>query len=138
MRLQETPIKCWFLSGLLPGKRSREALGKPQDAQAPQNGPKAFPGALRGLPARVKDSQAWPCYFLRAREGQMSICLRRRAFIAALGGAAAWPLVTRAQQSAFPIVGFLSPGSPESDAFSLTVFRQALNETGFVVGRNDR
>ncbi len=32
--------------------------------------------------------------------------------------------------------GFLSPGSPESDAFRLTVFRQGLNETGFVVGRN--
>jgi len=48
----------------------------------------------------------------------------------------AWPLAARAQQPASPVVGFLSPGSPESDAFTLTVFRQALNETGFVVDRN--
>jgi hypothetical protein len=46
-----------------------------------------------------EDSQAWPCYFLRAQEGQMSIRLQRREFIAGLGGTAAWPLVTRAQQA---------------------------------------
>jgi len=62
--------------------------------------------------------------------------MRRREFITLLGGAAAWPLAARAQQPTMPVVGFLSPGSPESDAFSLTVFRQAMNETGFVVGRN--
>jgi putative tryptophan/tyrosine transport system substrate-binding protein len=60
----------------------------------------------------------------------------RREFITLLGGAAAWPLAARAQQPKMPIVGYLSPGSPESDALRLSAFRQGLNETGNVVGRN--
>ena len=63
--------------------------------------------------------------------------IRRREFVAALGGAAAvWPLAASAQQASIPIVGFLSAGSPQSDALRLAAFRQALNETGYVEGRN--
>jgi hypothetical protein len=44
----------------------------------------------------------------------MRICLRRRDFIATLGGAAAWPLAARGQQSVKPVIGYLSSRTAES------------------------
>jgi putative tryptophan/tyrosine transport system substrate-binding protein len=61
---------------------------------------------------------------------------RRREFIAGVSGAAAWPLVARAQQPIVPVVGFLSSGTPESIAHLMPVFRQSLAETGYIEGRN--
>ena len=61
----------------------------------------------------------------------MRICLRRREFIAGLGGAAAWPLAARAQRPALPVIGFLATGSIE-----LAGFREGLRETGYVEGQN--
>src|SRR5262245_66152716 len=57
----------------------------------------------------------------------------RRTFIAALGSAAAWPLVARAQQKALPIVAILT-GTPPID-FEWG-FSQGLKEAGFVEGQN--
>ena len=62
--------------------------------------------------------------------------MRRREFIAALGGAAAWPLVARAQQSRMPVLGFLASASEAAYTTTIAAVRRGLNEAGYVEKQN--
>ena len=62
--------------------------------------------------------------------------MRRRSFITLLGGAAAWPLAARAQQAGMPVVGFLGPGTEDTQRRYLAEIHRGLSAIGYVVGRN--
>ena len=64
--------------------------------------------------------------------------MRRGEFILLLGGTAALPHTTRAEQSAMPVIGFLSARSPEDSERLVEAFGRGLRESGFVEGQNAR
>jgi putative tryptophan/tyrosine transport system substrate-binding protein len=87
---------------------------------------------------RLCDVLSLPCNDIEIdRRRQMILRVKRREFIALLGGATlAWPLAARAQQAALPVIGYLSGRSAESDVAMLAAVRRGLNEIGYVEGRN--
>jgi putative ABC transport system substrate-binding protein len=69
----------------------------------------------------------------------MAVSIGRREFIFALGGATvSWPLATFAQQSAMPVVGFLSTRSPSESTLLVAAFREGLKDSGYIENQNVR
>jgi putative ABC transport system substrate-binding protein len=62
--------------------------------------------------------------------------MRRRKFIALLGGATTWPIVAHAQQPVMPVIGCLNSAAAAPIAHLLAAFRLGLGETGYVEGQN--
>jgi putative tryptophan/tyrosine transport system substrate-binding protein len=62
--------------------------------------------------------------------------MKRREFIAALGGAAAWPVVASAQQPTIPVIGFLGSGTVGGYAHDVAAFREGLKQSGYAEGQN--
>src|SRR5262249_1848835 len=62
--------------------------------------------------------------------------MRRRNFIALLGGVTGWPLAARAQQPKLPVIGSLQTGSSGASAHLEAAFQRGLEETGYVEGQN--
>ncbi len=62
--------------------------------------------------------------------------MRRRDFLALAGGAAAWPLGARGQQSTLPLIGVLSSLSRRVTDRRVETFARSLSEAGFIAGRN--
>src|SRR5262244_946715 len=70
-------------------------------------------------------------------EGHMASHIRRRKFLATLGGAAvAWPLAARAQRLSVPVIGFLDATTAADTIYRVSAFRDGLKEAGFIDGHN--
>ena len=62
--------------------------------------------------------------------------MKRREFIALVGGAVTWPLAAWAQQPVMPVIGFLDSKWPEDSAHVVAEFRRGLNGSTFIEGQN--
>jgi putative tryptophan/tyrosine transport system substrate-binding protein len=112
--------------------------------------PRSKSGATRGY--RIGGGGKWrvaaaqpACTIMRTLPATRNACgrrdpeprtrMRRRDFVAILGGAALWPVAAPAQQK-MPVVGFLHSGSPQVNSGIVEAFRQGLRETGYTEDKN--
>src|SRR5262245_49794129 len=93
----------------------------------------------RGRPAQFVALQACSknrIAVTRCGEVSLGAFMRRRKFLALVGGAAAWPLTGHAQQAPMPVIGSLQTGSSGASAHLEAAFQRGLEETGYVEGQN--
>ena len=63
--------------------------------------------------------------------------MKRREFIALVGGAAAtWPSIVRAQPAAMPVIGHMHAGTAEANKDEVLAFEQGLKRNGYLRGQN--
>src|SRR5262249_41570677 len=100
---------------------------------------------MKSSDGETKDTMPLPDELLRVMAALSGVvmplrpegrAMRRREFFALVGGAAAWPVSARAQQLAMPVIGFLGPGTAQSDAYRVAAFQQGLREAGLVEGKD--
>ena len=103
----------------------------------PVEQPTKFELVINMKTAKALGLDVSPMHFLRRRGDRM----RRRTFIAALGGAAAWPLVARGQQSgSMRRVGIIMAGAEGNslDTKNVLAFRDGMRSLGWVEDKNVR
>jgi putative tryptophan/tyrosine transport system substrate-binding protein len=66
----------------------------------------------------------------------MRVCIRRRDFIATLGGAAAWPFTAHAQRQVLPVIGIINGGTLDANTRMVMAFRIGLATSGYIEGQN--
>src|SRR5262245_16491504 len=89
---------------------------------------------MAGSPADLSLSVGYSDRWLAGHRMQFDQ-LRRRSFITLIGGALAWPIAARAQQTV-PVIGFLRNTTAAGSAHLVDALRQGLNEAGFIEGQN--
>src|SRR5262245_45692577 len=114
-----------------PGASIQNNSGLPQGPADPS------PGRLADAAKRLRGWSLARTMIGRGPFGKGRVSdMRRRDFITVLGGAVAWPLAARGQQSPMPMVGFLNSSSPDADGDRVRAYRRGLREVGYLEGRN--